>query len=344
MMALDVLLERLPTALVDDPARKRLRLLADPLPDALSARIGLEARLGDDPTVDLLLLVTAERQLAVLAGADPAVALPPELAGQPSWQGAARLGRRARSLAAAGSALPPGIWLELDAAGDQPVGAPAVFTAATPDRARSSDAEPSGSPPVGGVVNEVLRTLAQAPPDPALVGQVDQIVHSGLDVRQVGCFTARPGAGIRLFCAAPTTDPTELIAALAFTGWRGPVAAVERWLDWCRRHGDATHLNLDVTPAGPLPTIGLELSLADAAQPHQDPRWGTLLDSLVASGLCRPAKRDALLTLGRGYEAMLMGRRRYRQGLHHLKITVRADGGAGVKAYFGAYEVAGGPR
>ena len=41
---------------------------------------------------------------------------------------------------------------------------------------------------------------------------------------------------------------------------------------------------------------------------------------------------------GEEYETDRFGRHRYRQGLHHLKIAVAADGSATAKAYFGAYE------
>ncbi|HYN97713.1 MAG TPA: hypothetical protein VES42_28065 [Pilimelia sp.] len=332
MLALDALLERLPDALVGDLARKRLRLVGDRLPDALSRRIGLEARLGDDATVDLLLLVASPRELGVLAGADAVIALDPALALQPEWRAAARLARRSLRLIDLRSPLPPPIWLELDAAGDD--GTPAAFTAAAPDPAAAiADWD------VPGTVEEILRSMTDAAVPAALPARVAHVVASGLDVRQVGCFTGRPLAGVRLFCAA--TAPAQLPGALARAGWRGAASALADWVDVAARCADTLHLGLDVAAGEVCPGIGLEFALADAAQPHQDPRWGGLLDLLVDRGLCAPAKRDAVLGLGRAYEVRLPHLRRYRQGLHHVKVSVDESGRAAAKVYFGAYEVTG---
>ncbi|GGK15028.1 hypothetical protein GCM10010124_04570 [Pilimelia terevasa] len=335
MYALDALLERLPPALVDDPAGKRLRLVGDRLPDALSHRIGLEARLDDTPRVDLLLLAADARELAVLAGTDPAVAIDPQLAAARGWQAGARLARRAARLGA--GPLPPGVWVELDT---DSAAAPALFTAAAPD---------PGQPAAAGwdaaaTVAEVLHEVADRPPPAALLERVAAVAASALAVRQVGVFGGRPHAGVRLFCATPAGPPpsgaavAELLGAL---GWSGHAAALAHWADVAAAHADTVHLGLDVTADGPLPTVGLEIAMADAAQPHQDPRWVRLLDRLVADGLATAAKAAAVARLGRGYTVRLPHPRHFRQGLHHLKISVAPSGAAGAKAYFGAYETRG---
>jgi hypothetical protein len=319
VLALDALLERLPDALVADPARK-------------SRRIGLEARLGDDPTVDLLLLAASSRELGVLAGADPIINLDAAVAVQPGWQAAARLARRGLRLVERGSPLPPPIWLELDAAGD--AGTPAVFTAAAPDPAAAV-----AGWDVTGTVEEVLHCVTDAAVPAALTARVAQVVAGGLDVRQVGCFTGRRSAGVRLFCAVDA--PAQLPGALTLAGWRGAEAAVTDWVRAAARYADNLHIGLDVTGTGVAPGIGLEFTLAGAAQPHQDPRWGGLLDLLVDRGLCVSVKRTAVLALGRAYEVRLPFRRRYRQGLHHVKVSVDESGHASAKVYFGAYELVG---
>jgi hypothetical protein len=329
MLALDALLERLPDALVGDPARKRLRLLGDRLPDALSRRIGLEARLGDDPTVDLLLLAASSRELGILAGADAVIALDPALAVQPGWRAAARLARRSLRLIDTGSPLPPPVWLELDAAGDGSM--PAAFTAAAPDPAAAV-----GDWDVTGTVAEILHRVTGGAAPVALTTGVARAVASGLDVRQVGCFTGRPLVGVRLFCAAGA--PAQLPEVLARAGWRGAAAAVADWVRVAAPYADSIHIGLDVGESGVCPGIGLEFALAGTAQPHQDPRWRRLLDLLVDRGLCAPAKRDAVLALGRAYEVRLPHPRRYRQGLHHIKVSVGGSGHAAAKVYFGAYE------
>jgi len=331
MFALDALLERLPDALVDDPAGKRLRLLGEQLPDALSRRIGLEARLGIDPTVDLLLLAATPRELGILAGTDPHVQLGDALTATAPWQGAARLARRAQTLIDTGSPLPPGIWLELDATATELV--PALFTAAAPDPGHPA----AHTWDTVTTVGDILREVAGADPPAALMTQIARVVDSPLTVRQIGCFTGRPNAGVRLFCAHQVGTP--LTRALTAAGWRGAADAVEHWAQIAYEFGDRVHIGLDLTATGTLPTIGLEITLADAAQPHQDPRWAKLLDLLLALDLGTDDKRDAVLALGRAYELRLPHLRRYRQGLHHLKISVSGAGEASVKVYFGAYEV-----
>ncbi|GGK05363.1 hypothetical protein GCM10010123_39030 [Pilimelia anulata] len=330
MYALDALLERLPAALVDDPAAKRLRLLGDRLPDALSRRVGLEARLDDDPRVDLLLLAADTRELDILAGVDPSIRLPGPLAATPAWRAAARLARRARWLAVDGAPLPPGVWLELDT--DTAAPAPALFTAAGPD----PDHEAVAGWDAAGTVAAVLAAAGDAEPPADLVAALARVAAGPLPVRQVGVFASRPHAGVRLFCCRPPGTP--LAPALAAAGWEGDAAAVTAWTAVAEEYGDTLHVGLDVTPIGPLPTVGLEIAVAGAAQPPADPRWGRLLALLVDRGLATPAKAAAVQQLGRAYELRLPHRRRYRQGLHHLKITVGAGGSAAAKVYFGAYE------
>jgi hypothetical protein len=99
------------------------------------------------------------------------------------------------------------------------------------------------------------------------------------------------------------------------------------------------HVSLDVTPDGIRPRIGIEASQVGTPQPNEDPRWAGLLDVLRTAGLCTRTKRDAVCCLGEEYETELYGRRRYRQGLHHLKVTVAGDGSAVAKVYVGAYEL-----
>lgn len=336
MIALDVLLDTLPTALVDDAAYKRLRLVGDQLPDALTGRIGLEARLHDDPQVDLLLLANTERQLGVLAGTDPAVRLAEEIRAQAAWRGAARLARRSLRLLANASPLPPAIWLEFDAdpaRSGLPV--PGVFTAAAPD---------PGTPQardwqVCTTIDEILATAEGVAPGATARGlseQIRRVAGSEFTIRQVGFFPGRPSLAVRLFCALD--GPERLVPALAACGWRGPAAVLGYWNELCAEYSDSLHIGIDVSVAGVLPGVGIEVSLAGTPQPADDRRWAGLLEALREAGMCTPAKRDAVCALGRTYTAQLLTPRRYRQGLHHLKVSVAADATTTAKAYFGAYE------
>jgi hypothetical protein len=361
MIALDSLLDTLPGGLVSEPARKHLRQIGDQLPDALAGRIGLEARLHDEnspvgtgrgfsprsqgslltradhDTVDLLLLVSTERQLAVLAGTDSAVVLPTHLQQTPAWQGAARLARRSQRLLRGGGPIPPAIWLEFDAAGtslEQPPLVPGLFTAAAPDPQNPAAQNWNTL----GTIDQILVASSTDPVSSTLAAAIGNVVDSALTVRQVGLFPGRAHRAVRLFCAVERAD--RLTRTLTGCGWNGPVEEVTRWAAFCAGYSSELHLDLDVTAEGVRPAIGLEISLSGTPQPAQDPRWAELFSQLVEAGSCAPAKASALLELGTSYDAPLLPPRRYKQGLHHLKLTVSAEGTTTAKAYFGAYDLA----
>jgi hypothetical protein len=342
MFALQLLLETLPEALVSESTSGRLLAIGDQFPDALTGRIGLEARLHNDSQVDLLLLASTARQLRVLADTDPVVSLSTELAHRPPWRAAARLARRSLTLIESQSPLPPAIWLEIDgASGSAATLVPGLFAAAAPD----GDYPGASGWDVADTVEEILATAAggrAASEDSTrwLAKQVREIAGTELTIRQVGFFPGRAGNGVRLFCAAPA--PERLVPELSACGWDGPADALERWTAICAHRCDSMHVSLDVTPDGVLPEVGIEVSLADTAQPRDDPRWGSLLAILRHERLCTSAKAAALGELGRAYEGRIITRRSYRQGLHHIKVTVAGAGTASAKAYFGAYEVTAG--
>jgi hypothetical protein len=109
-------------------------------------------------------------------------------------------------------------------------------------------------------------------------------------------------------------------------------------------------LNIDVGETiGP--KIGLECFFDGNRQPKREPRWGTFLDSLVRSGLCRAGKREALLKYP-GYvdekatdvtwpaalrrASRLLGGRSlstFVRSLHHVKIVYRLGEPLEAKAY-----------
>jgi hypothetical protein len=329
MIALDLLLDRLPEGLVDEAATKRLRLIGDRLPDALAGRVGLEARLNSDPRVDLLLLVAERRQLAVLADLDASVRLAEDLRGHPAWRAAGRLARRSLEAWDSGP-VPPGIWLEFDAQADVAIPVPGLFTAAAPDGAAGARWDAPGT------ISEILHTVGAAP-SAELARQVRRIAEHGLRIRQVGFFAARPGLPVRLFCTLD--DPHLLPAALTECGWRAPADPLRHWLAVCTHAADTVHVSMDVGASGVLPGVGIEVAMHRAAQPRAESRWAALFDTLSGAGVGVKVRLQALQQLGRTYEAWMITRRRYHQGLHHIKVTIAADGGVSAKAYFGAYEV-----
>jgi hypothetical protein len=336
--ALDLLLDRIPDPLVDESARKNLRMIGDQLPDGLTTRIGLEARLGTDHEVDLLLLAATHEQLTIVAGNDPKMPMPDGFAGLAGWDGIVRLAERSLHLGRYREPLAPPIWLKFDAGRERSdLPAPDVFTAAAPDpgdrRATNWD--------VSGTVAEVLATVSGQAPPRGLIAEIDWVAACGLTVRQIGSSALRPGTVVRLLCAFETAgdEPERLLAALGRCGWSGPAEAVADWTARCAEWADVLHVGLDVTAEGIRPGIAIEVSQVGTLQPYEDPRWGGFLDLLRNNGLCTPAKRDAVCRLGEEYETELYGRHRYRQGLHHVELAVAGNGKASAKVYFGGYEL-----
>jgi hypothetical protein len=336
VIALDLLLDTLPDALVGEEAYKRLRLVGDQLPDSLSRRIGLEARLHDDPRVDLMVLAADAAQLEVLAGTHGPGGLGADLLTHPAWQGVARLARRSLRLLECGGPLPAPLWLELDADPLRPGPPdPGVFTAAAPAPNSASAARWN----VSGTVAEILAMAADGGPAPEVTEQVRRVA-SGLSVRRLGLTPGRPAATVRLYCAVE--EPERLVKTLTRCGWIGPAAELARWSARCADWVDTVHVALDVGAERIEPQVGLALSLGGTPQPRGDARWPALFEALHAEGLCTRAKADALGTLGCRYEARGDAGtepRQYRQGLHHLKLTVARDASVTAKAYFGGYEV-----
>jgi hypothetical protein len=336
MFALELLLETVPEALVDEVTRRRLHLVADRLPDAITGRIGLEAHLNDDSRVDMLLLVATARQLGVLADQDPSVSLPGDLGTRPAWREAARLARRSLSLreeAAVGQA----VWLHFEpGAGRTGPPEPGVLTVAASNRLTDWD--------VVANATSILTTAAngrgehEGAPSPDLLAAVGRIASSGLQVRQIGVLPGWPGTAARLLCAVD--DPEQLMRTLDDCGWRGATEVLERWISICAHRADAIHVGLELGAEGILPRVGIEVSMLGGVQPRDEPRWANLLSFLHREGHCLSSKFNGVAELGRSYEGRIVTRRRFLQGLHRIRVTVASDGRVNAKACFGAHEAA----
>jgi hypothetical protein len=336
MFALELLLDTVPEALVNEATRRRLHLVGDRLPDALTGRIGLEAHLDDDSRVDLLLLVATARQLGVLADFDPAVSLPADLSTQPAWREAARLARRSLGLRDSGTAIPQAIWLQFEA-GAARTGPPepGVLTVAASNRGPGWDVVASATEIVTVAANG--RGAHDGAPSPELMRAIRRVAGSDFRVRQISVYPGRPAEAVRLLCAVDV--PETLLQTLATCGWQGPEEVLERWIGLCAHRADSIHVSLELGADGVLPGVGIEVSMAGALQPRDEPRWGNLLSFLHREGHCLPAKFSGVGELGRSFEGRIVTRRRYLQGLHRIRVTVAHDGAVHAKACFGAHEV-----
>jgi hypothetical protein len=329
MLALDGLLDVLPDALVGPEARRRLRRAGRALPDGLSTTIALEARLDDDPQVDLGLLVRSERELAVLVGADPVIALPPDGAGPARWRTATSVATRPTPGASDVGQLSPWLWLEFDLRDDGPMREPGVFAVTSPEGLAPAVASWDPTPAVAAVV-----AAQTAPPADAVTEVIVHLVRRRFVVCQVGLFPARPLPAVRLFCLVPAgLGAEDLVDALVAGGWRGPRPELVRWARTCTGWRAKIYLHLDVTADGILPAVGIDVPFAGTPPAWARPRWGAMLPDLLDAGLCLSAKRRAVEELPAGYDVEAFGRRRYHVDLLSAKVTVRADGSAQAKAY-----------
>ena len=232
------------------------------------------------------------------------------------------------------------LWFEYDCPNDGRsvdaiVDAPGVFADIRPsvyagasrrerDAATRRVADSLGSPLPRETAAVIQRCLAALPPGSAIIS--------------TGCFPHRDAA-LRRLCIAGIDDDL-LPAYLARIGWPGTWSQIARRLApltplAVRAGRTAAIVHIDVG-ADVAPTIALELPFTRAPQRGGRLAEVAVLDTLVATGVCDPAKRDALLawplrvvsTMPHELWPSVMTRR-----LNHVKLVWRADGIVEAKAY-----------
>jgi hypothetical protein len=328
-------------SLVSPGAMARVRRLTDALPAALADDIYFECRLaGGRGQVDVVVQVTA-RGRAILAGADPAIRLAPELASAPVWQ-------RVRALCAAwGDGASPlarvmdGAWLEFDLDrdaedGGSPVLVPGVFVClrklGTPGdpavlaAATAASMAPLRDAPLPPRTAEMVRRCFEALPRPAYV-------------THVGCFPGRGGDAVRL-CFDDLPDEA-LPAFLSSVAWPGDLDALSRALARFAAAGAAgerpscSYLHLDVG-ASVLPRLCREYRFDRRTQLQRGFRERGFVDALVEMGLCAAEKRDGLLRWP-GHELARLDHElwqsRCARRLNHVKLVFDGTGAAEAKGY-----------
>ncbi len=178
------------------------------------------------------------------------------------------------------------IWLELDLPGDP------VERRAEPLPEPLVCAKLHGGPKVEWVVDVLLPRLHGRPLSPAqrrtLRRCLAEIQPPGR-LLYVFSLLPRPGGAVRVELLG--LDPPAMAGYLERIG---PPGAARRVADLGRliSDGERYHLSFDIAEEI-APRIGVECSFERL--PHREPRWRQLFDRLVASGLCAPAKRDAVL-------------------------------------------------
>jgi hypothetical protein len=340
---LGVLNHGLPPALISPEHITRINAVAHCLPAALTTFFGFECRLGDErPQADFLLYVTAtEGGRDILAGAAPAALLLEPLQANPIWR---RLRHFCQSWAEPTSLLHrhvQDLWLEFDIAG-----------ASTDPPLPSCFFRPHF--PAGDTGKWITTTAIPMLRGQALPTSVEQNLLAALDnlpaeahVFQVGIMLARQAEAVRL--CLRNIGPAQILPYLTRLGWSEPVSQLDELISHLSRWVDRIDLDLDIGQTI-LPKIGLECYFDGQRQPQLEPRWYSFLDFLVDSGLCRPAKREGLLTYPgyirekkqaawpprlRAASSLLGGRYEiiFFKGLHHVKIVYQPACPLEAKAY-----------
>lgn len=345
-----------PPALISPSAFSNINSFARVLPETLALNtFGFECRLGEkNPGADFLVLATASQGRDSLAGLHPASVLPNYLMDDPIWQRVQDFGARWADPASPLHGAVDNVWLEFDVDGPaSSIPVPSVFFGLPANGAEGEVSEQALEGARRTTVS-ALRFLSGAEVPPPVLetltgcfGALSPPEH----VFQVGLMMSRGAKAVRLCIQLGTLE--RAVEYLAGLGWVGSRADLRGVLGPVARIVDRVCLDID---AGETvhPKVGLECYFDGNRQPRTEPRWGVLLDHLVANGLCTPEKRKALLVYP-GYTdektatvpwpasprraSRLLGGRSLStlvRSLHHVKISYHPDEPPEAKAYLAA--------
>jgi hypothetical protein len=249
---------------------------------------GFECRLGkQEALADFgVRFLGADGSRAALAGREDIDSpLPSSLFAHPVWERLRRFGARWDSPGTLLREEVGDIFLEFDVEGTPPeVPIPSFFIEY--DRRARRHLE---------TLEESLALLWGEPLLPAVREQVRACLEAlppGGRISAAGAMFSRRFDGVRLCLQG--LGPDTLPGYLARVGWRGAPTELTSLLARVDGQVERMALSLDVG-AAVLPKVGVECHLAESLYEPDTARWATLLDSLVAQGLCLPAKREALL-------------------------------------------------
>ncbi len=291
---LDLIWPHISSELVCGEARADIRRVASKIPGALAfSTFGFECPLGtEERRADFLFsLVQDNSGPDILAGKLPAHDFSPACFDHAAWRGVRSFGKAWADPSSPLHDRADDVWLEFDVRkradalsvpnfffgpkmGDQERDQPEdllalIKTAYACLRARI---------PAASASQKWLECLERLPRLNSLF--------------QVGMMLARRGSDRVRVCL--NLRPVELVRYLLDVGWPGDLKEVGLMLERLGAWFDSLSLHLDVGEQV-RPKIGLEGMFPHRRGPEREPRWRDFLDFLVASGLCRPAKREALL-------------------------------------------------
>jgi hypothetical protein len=319
----------LPSALVSPEGFARLRALAAQLPP--QSMVGFECLLADQ---------TQDADLAVgLPAKSPGMkqfsdrglqnALLADLLAHPIWQ---RVSTLCMHVSEPHSVLHDRlgtVWLEFDGHHQGPgVPVPNVLFG-LPFEDHVGEAGP------WQVAESALELLTGESPPRRVRDMLERCftaLPSGAHLFQLGVMLGRRVKGVRVcVCNLSLDGIGEYLDRLGWTGRREELIGALSPLT-----GQALRLALGIDVGDMIaPRIGVECYLHDGPRTRIEGHWAELLDLLVARGMCRLDKRDALLcwpgqTLARFLWPVIIAR-----GLNHIKLVYQPGCPPQAKAYFG---------
>lgn len=142
------------------------------------------------------------------------------------------------------------------------------------------------------LIQQILELLQKAP-NPAIITKIQhclQALPESASLASIGVWLARSHQAVRLTIKEIQFE--QLADYLEQIGWNHPIAPLTAYTSTLTPFVDTLALAIDLDPTLH-PKIGLECFATKDFQNQK--RWQALIDHLVQTGLCTPAKRNALL-------------------------------------------------
>ncbi len=343
--------------LISPDSLAHIATIAKILPANVTSFLIFECRLGESqPRADFLLSVAAsEGGREILAGRNSAIDLPETLLTNPVWN---RIRNFCTNWADPASTLykqTHSIWLEFDVVGPPTqIPVPSIFFGPKYIELDNSSSTKLGiaANPYQWVAETALRILFGKPIPSSFKRKLFDcfdLLPAGARIFHIGAMLARQVDTVRV--CVTDIPANKLWDYLSRLGWTGSISKLEAFVSELSSWVDRVDLDLDVGDTI-LPKIGLECYFN--RQPQFEPRWQLFLDRLVETGLCIPAKRDAILAYP-GYSHERSNRELWPSNLlrvsnllrsrvssifirqlNHVKIVYQPDIPLEVKAYLSA--------
>lgn len=326
-----------PSCLISPEAFSRLKNLAQGLPAALSSSWIAECRLGTGSApVDLSVRIdpSADSGREILAGMHPSLALPEAQRADPRWKPIRDFCAAWTDTHSSFYTAITALWLEFDVSSSASgLSVPGLFLTGKFDQESGSADDPLE------IMAQALSLLMGGAFSPELdraLAHCVNVLPAEAELRWFGTMLSRSADNVRLNIRFPSHRLPDLFIYLREIGWQGSRDVFGFQLEEIRDLVDTLTLLIDLRQGQVQPRIGIECMYRQNRQPESEPRWQTLVDYLVASGLCTPEKGQALVKWS-GYfheklahvsESQVLNRR-----LHHVKLVYQPGVPVEAKGY-----------